>query len=949
MSSEVSSVKTGDDHERGCIYILTEIEDLVGRMSEGTALWGRILFFPHNSCIQKHKKKCDKSSQESSLAKLQSSSSRMKVLQMNLPGCALAWIIMFIAHMSTSLVSAGSESIGLMILSFVMIGVMAIAMCISFVSEKTWRAPAMNALLLMSLTFVFATLISRLITITEVCLLYKVGVLRTVMLIPIMVFDHPIATGAFVLSGDLGIGLILGIGQTYFENGCNSSYAQTAVGLILYMLAFSLSILIILARTKIRNKLSDTLEKLCEISLIQVSMISHLQGIPNYYLRLEKVDPLANNTIVPMQSTAREFQTPREDHRLVSGRRIQHGNSRVRIMSMATQQRTLTQNSNRNYGQVRSSTSALPVKEPAKTGFKLTTSGPTNSILDNFEDFMKNTFFTSASNLQIERILTDQQVLQPEYEEAVDKFKAYLSTCTETKSFYPIYELWIELGDMILSKYDCLVRLEYLSHKSPLESSYHTKSVLIYSIGKRSETCKSLYIKIRNEVGYHVPVAPSPHRFKRDRSADKSDRQGSAISGIYPMIRKSIPLSGVSSIYVKPLDSRMSVPVEENRIPSASDWPDFEKNKEFQHSGLSRLKPDSHKLPSVDSQGPSSDFSKVVHFIESSTSEKDQDDNGKFHFPDDKSIITPTNNIGTSPPDRSLSKHYQNHMRINPKPVEKASPPTTNQSMEELISMVVHDMRSPLMCIQGNMELIAFELKDKPNFQPVEPLIKATIAASSLLETLVSDVLDSARISKGIFKITADPMDLEETMIECIETLRIAANSRKNILVCEFNCTSKLIVSDKQRIKQVMLNFLSNSIKFTSQGKIYIKVYDTLDTVRITIEDNGTGIKKENIGKLFEKFSSDRDTRSNAKGIGLGLFICKSIIEALGPKKDIAVTSEPNVKTTITFEIFKDVNRGALHTVKISRNTMDGSRSRLKSEMMSVHSCSRSLHRDKRR
>ena len=234
---------------------------------------------------------------------------------------------------------------------------------------------------------------------------------------------------------------------------------------------------------------------------------------------------------------------------------------------------------------------------------------------------------------------------------------------------------------------------------------------------------------------------------------------------------------------------------------------------------------------------------------------------------------------------------------------KKTSMNTSSYMFEELISVVVHDMRSPLMCIQGNLELIDFELKQTKFYELVAPLVQSSIAASTLLGTLVSDILDSARISKGIFKISSKKMNLRETIHECIETVKMAAKSKKNELLFEFQGTD-MIISDKQRIKQVILNFLSNSLKFTKFGKIKITAKDEFDRKLITVEDNGEGMSKEATLSLFEKFSSDRNNRSNSKGIGLGLFICKSIIETIGPKDKIVVHSEVGVGTKLTFEIY---------------------------------------------
>lgn len=230
---------------------------------------------------------------------------------------------------------------------------------------------------------------------------------------------------------------------------------------------------------------------------------------------------------------------------------------------------------------------------------------------------------------------------------------------------------------------------------------------------------------------------------------------------------------------------------------------------------------------------------------------------------------------------------------------------------EELISVVVHDMRTPLMCVLGNLELLEYEMKNKPGYDLVQPLIKSSTASCALLENLVSDIMDAARISKGIFKIEPTKFNLEETARDCISIMGMAAGARQIRLHLDYVAAHKLITSDKHRLKQVFLNFMTNSIKFTDKGDIWIRIYETPGTIKITIKDNGCGIQPDLIPQLFQKYQSDRKTGGNTKGIGLGLFICKSIISNLGPKKDIAVFSEVGKGTEFTFEIYKDVEEKA--------------------------------------
>lgn len=213
------------------------------------------------------------------------------------------------------------------------------------------------------------------------------------------------------------------------------------------------------------------------------------------------------------------------------------------------------------------------------------------------------------------------------------------------------------------------------------------------------------------------------------------------------------------------------------------------------------------------------------------------------------------------------------------------------------------------MCIQGNLELLDFEINKLPNYALMQPLVKSSITSAALLETLVSDILDAARIAKGIFKVEIEKVNLQQTIQECLDIIGLAASARQNTLKLLIEPGSNnIIYSDKHRIKQVMLNFLSNSVKFTQGGEISVQVEEQIHTKRITIRDTGSGISKEVLPTLFEKFTSDRRSK-NSKGIGLGLFICKSIILTLGPKQEIHVFSEPGKGTSFSFQFYKDCRK----------------------------------------
>lgn len=419
----------------------------------------------------------------------------------------------------------------------------------------------------------------------------------------------------------------------------------------------------------------------------------------------------------------------------------------------------------------------------------------------------------------------------------------------ETRRQATLRDVWARLVADVLCQTDLILSIDHVGLPSQDEQTGQRDLVRFFSIG--TTWTRELYVRCV-KAGFQTPSKTSgnPEIFF------KCDSKYSP--------RRSIVAESIESIPLRAID-RKSILVESN------------------------------------------DWELSDHDLQKKTIKKKVASNKKMRFRSDSKpqvIVTEAPEVSRAPgtPSNSQAAKYT-----------KASTPedSSGQMMEQQISVVVHDMRSPLMCIQGNLELIEFELiQQGAIYELVAPLIKSSTAASTLLEMLVNDVLDSARISKGIFKISENEMDLEETVHECLFTMEMAARSRNNVLEASFeDMDCKYIVSDKQRIKQVLLNFLSNSIKFTDNGMVKVIVESVEDNVQITVQDNGKGIKQDQLGKLFEKFNSDRETASNAKGIGLGLFICKSIIETLGPKNQIRVSSDQNVCTKISFKLFKDVTK----------------------------------------
>lgn len=197
---------------------------------------------------------------------------------------------------------------------------------------------------------------------------------------------------------------------------------------------------------------------------------------------------------------------------------------------------------------------------------------------------------------------------------------------------------------------------------------------------------------------------------------------------------------------------------------------------------------------------------------------------------------------------------------------------------KEFVNVVAHELRTPVQSIMGFTQMLEL-YPEKKSFY-MERLRRNT----ARLERLTTDTLDIARIESGTFKLTREKSNFMELINDTIEdfTLTVRDDNRKNKLKVIFEDNEDIFLNlDKSRIAQVLSNLLSNADKFTKKGDIFIKVtrLNQPKEIEVKVVDNGQGIDKEILPRLFTKFVTKSDI-----GTGIGLYISKQIILAHGGK-----------------------------------------------------------------
>eukprot|EP00347_Sterkiella_histriomuscorum_P012331 403369004 len=207
-----------------------------------------------------------------------------------------------------------------------------------------------------------------------------------------------------------------------------------------------------------------------------------------------------------------------------------------------------------------------------------------------------------------------------------------------------------------------------------------------------------------------------------------------------------------------------------------------------------------------------------------------------------------------------------------------------NNFYEMITATVSHDMRTPINAITGLIEGMEQMINDAEG----KKLIKVIKNSSKILLFLVNDILDFFQLKNGKFKSRLYKSDVKAAVNELIDMFELVATEKKVELKAEFaEDVQSLLLIDKQRLQQVLINLVSNSLKFTIEGHITIQVsYDAADHfINVKVVDTGVGVKSEDQEKLFKLFGKlDQTLSINTKGIGLGLNICKKVVEACGGK-----------------------------------------------------------------
>jgi signal transduction histidine kinase/CheY-like chemotaxis protein len=232
---------------------------------------------------------------------------------------------------------------------------------------------------------------------------------------------------------------------------------------------------------------------------------------------------------------------------------------------------------------------------------------------------------------------------------------------------------------------------------------------------------------------------------------------------------------------------------------------------------------------------------------------------------------------------------------------QRAAAEEANKAKSQFMANMSHELRTPLNAVIGYSEILEEDLEADGKAGGAADANRIRKAARHLLG-LINDVLDLSKIEAGRMDLVIAPADVRTLVTDVIDQVRPMAEINGNVLVMTMPESMEIRLTDAGKLGQCLLNLLSNAAKFTSHGRIELRVTETADGISFTVQDSGIGISPADASRLFQPFTQvDESLTRRQGGTGLGLVITRRLAEMMGG--GVAFTSTPGQGSTFTLHI----------------------------------------------